>query len=445
MAFDRDIVIAPVTLAEIRSLLEVSTDDLSTLCTSNKINKWSKYKPVRNNKVEPLTVSGNVDEFKDSTMGSAGIDPNYGFGDRYGSYSGTVQYSQNDIFSTQSGYFFNDKEIPYLRPRGEVSGSYDEQYRLTDFIGYYHIAPPPMFYDKVLDANEDYQFSYCLHYNVDEDYELVDCINCVALNKPNSITMTYGGRHSDWKSNYCLHLDDFMANGAWYYSIAVILVDKTDGGYMFINTAKTVATLSGHKEYRQVVPQTGDNPSANGWYEKTGPYTYVLTTDTSVNPEKTYYELNNDTPIPSGPDIIKGMTYDDYNSMCDNRFPSGSTRYVVFEASYTTQTALTIRFDAYYVNRAWLRIKGFNPTSSNIHSNSFFKDGHEYWSTTVLFPFNGNDVRPAGIYIPTGGYRVNDDQTLAQGSGVSLQDCYSFAVCNKNMFSLECKNVNTIQ
>lgn len=44
--------------------------------------------------------------------------------------------------------------------------------------------------------------------------------------------------------------------------------------------------------YVAVTPQTGDNPKANGWYERSGSdpdYTYTLTTDTTVQDGKTYY------------------------------------------------------------------------------------------------------------------------------------------------------------
>lgn len=44
--------------------------------------------------------------------------------------------------------------------------------------------------------------------------------------------------------------------------------------------------------YTEAVPQTGDNPSELGWYERSGTspsYTYTLTEDTTVDSTKTYY------------------------------------------------------------------------------------------------------------------------------------------------------------
>lgn len=46
--------------------------------------------------------------------------------------------------------------------------------------------------------------------------------------------------------------------------------------------------------YRAVTPVGTENPSEEGWYERRGesePYAYVLTTDTEVDSEKTYYEV----------------------------------------------------------------------------------------------------------------------------------------------------------
>lgn len=49
-------------------------------------------------------------------------------------------------------------------------------------------------------------------------------------------------------------------------------------------------------DYSAVTPETGDNPKEKGWYERSGSagsYTYTLSTDTTVDNEKTYYEQVN--------------------------------------------------------------------------------------------------------------------------------------------------------
>ena len=51
----------------------------------------------------------------------------------------------------------------------------------------------------------------------------------------------------------------------------------------------TAGTIS----YTSVTPESGDNPAAEGWYERSGSagsYVYTLTEDTTVSAGKTYYE-----------------------------------------------------------------------------------------------------------------------------------------------------------
>lgn len=46
------------------------------------------------------------------------------------------------------------------------------------------------------------------------------------------------------------------------------------------------------ESYDSVTPETGDNPKEKGWYERSGSagsYVYTLTTDTTVDSQKTYY------------------------------------------------------------------------------------------------------------------------------------------------------------
>ncbi|MBQ3301759.1 MAG: hypothetical protein IJH04_06420 [Eggerthellaceae bacterium] len=52
-------------------------------------------------------------------------------------------------------------------------------------------------------------------------------------------------------------------------------------------TASTDTSVSDQKTYYALVP--GDNPKTEGWYEKSGS-TYTASTDTSVDESKTYYE-----------------------------------------------------------------------------------------------------------------------------------------------------------
>ena len=49
------VISAPVSIADVQQALGDASNDLATLCTSNKINKWSFYKPVISSKLFDLT------------------------------------------------------------------------------------------------------------------------------------------------------------------------------------------------------------------------------------------------------------------------------------------------------------------------------------------------------------------------------------------------------
>lgn len=94
-----------ISVSMVKQAIGSGSNDLETLCTHEKINKWSKWKPVRFNKVSGLT-EGDIQTSK------CGLDRNP---------------------QTQT--------ISYLRPRG---GTYNEFYRLGDFRNYNHLAVPPV-------------------------------------------------------------------------------------------------------------------------------------------------------------------------------------------------------------------------------------------------------------------------------------------------------------
>ena len=94
--------------------LGAASRDVGTLCTHPNINKWSKWKPVRFNKVTGLTLS----ELQSI---------NYGIG--------INNYSSVD--NVKSAYASEISVWTYLRPRG---GQLNEFYRLGDFRNYNHSA-----------------------------------------------------------------------------------------------------------------------------------------------------------------------------------------------------------------------------------------------------------------------------------------------------------------
>ncbi len=99
-----------ITTTLVGTTLGSSSRDVGTLCTHPNINKWSKWKPVRFNKVEGLTLA-------DLT----GVD------------FGLIPPPNNTDYLNVIGF-----KWVYARPRGGAN----EPYRLGDFRNYNNIAPP---------------------------------------------------------------------------------------------------------------------------------------------------------------------------------------------------------------------------------------------------------------------------------------------------------------
>lgn len=114
MGHSNGIITAPVGLdTDIPQTLGVSSKDLGTLCTSTAINKWARRKPIR--------LVGKWNEASDAEFKLAGFGLKLPTG------------SSDPVTAATRDY-------EYLRPRGT---SYNEPYRITDFINYHHYSLPP--------------------------------------------------------------------------------------------------------------------------------------------------------------------------------------------------------------------------------------------------------------------------------------------------------------
>ena len=69
MSYSNGIVNAPVTVYDIRNAVSHSSGDIGTLIGNGSINKWAKYKPVRNASIN--TVSGQWDYSNNKWLSSA--------------------------------------------------------------------------------------------------------------------------------------------------------------------------------------------------------------------------------------------------------------------------------------------------------------------------------------------------------------------------------------
>ena len=104
-----------ISVSMVKSAIGSGSNDVGTLCTHPNVNKWSKWKPVRFNKVTGLTLSD---------LGSAKGGMNL---IEISEIDSLIDFYKNNISYDWS----------YLKPRG---GNYNEFYRLGDFRSYHHEA-----------------------------------------------------------------------------------------------------------------------------------------------------------------------------------------------------------------------------------------------------------------------------------------------------------------
>lgn len=126
MAISGGNVTVPFTVPDLASLLGVGKVSGNyrgqDLCTAAAINMWSKVKPVRSYREGPLTAA----QF---------AEVNFGF-----DLAGIITYSPAACLALAKT---NAGAWTYLKPRGRVSSSLTEWYRLRDFNGYHHGAAQP--------------------------------------------------------------------------------------------------------------------------------------------------------------------------------------------------------------------------------------------------------------------------------------------------------------
>lgn len=107
-----------ISTSLVGTTLGVSTRDVGQLCIHPNVNKWSKWKPVRWNTVEGITIANLVAI-------------NYGL--VYNSYA--------NIDAVKAAYEANEEVMTYAKPRGSL---YNEPYRLGDFRNYEHSSIQPI-------------------------------------------------------------------------------------------------------------------------------------------------------------------------------------------------------------------------------------------------------------------------------------------------------------
>ena len=134
MSIINGIIQAPVSIADVKTVLGETSNDLAMLCKSDKINMWAKFKPVELNK--PFTSDefdfenrkwrDNATWFKGADfegVGICGIEVTHG-----GSLDSII-----DLYDKEQSNW----------SRVKVGSTFACPYRLSDFIGYKHAATAP--------------------------------------------------------------------------------------------------------------------------------------------------------------------------------------------------------------------------------------------------------------------------------------------------------------
>lgn len=126
------IITAPITTTKVANTLGVSSRDVGTLCTSDRINKWAKYKPV----CYYNTISGDADvicKAKYNNADGTGEFDNHSNGD-YGLAPGYREYVNYNSASDHAALVkaSNAYDWEYQQP----TGGPEYPYRLGDFRGY---------------------------------------------------------------------------------------------------------------------------------------------------------------------------------------------------------------------------------------------------------------------------------------------------------------------
>lgn len=104
-----------ISVSMVKSAIGASTNDVGSLCSHPNINKWSRWKPIRRNKLDGITLSDIA------------------------TVRGGLQFVEFDTLAALVTYYRNNPSysFEYLKPRG---GAQNEFYRLGDFRNYDHTA-----------------------------------------------------------------------------------------------------------------------------------------------------------------------------------------------------------------------------------------------------------------------------------------------------------------
>lgn len=191
------------TVSEVLKLSQTSgqqvssrnTFDLANLCTHDNINMWAKYKPFRSSIMFFRQDGDPTKSDRDEEMRRK----NYGIEPPGTRDSSDIASCINDVWT-------------YLRPRGK-NYTYNEPYRLSDFINYCHSDKPFAVAKESVTVNRYFNYS-----------------NDIILTKSRGIV-----------SKYALKVSDFAIFDT--YSNLAVLVTPSSGGNVFVRVTEGIGEV----------------------------------------------------------------------------------------------------------------------------------------------------------------------------------------------------------
>ena len=136
MANSNGIISAPVSFADVNTVLGTAHTDLATLCKVSQINKWAMYKPESYAVIGLLSLANR----KANYFGLTPSQNNKAKVTMYG-YGGTDAMNIGDSGYSMANIIAANIEWPYTKP----SGGSNSPYRLADFNQYIHSARCPIY------------------------------------------------------------------------------------------------------------------------------------------------------------------------------------------------------------------------------------------------------------------------------------------------------------
>ena len=146
-----------ISIQDVQQILGVSSGDLAVLCRSDKINSWSRYKPIRyanryllkSPVKEDVTNAIKLDECSVLRCGMSVVElTETQMKDKGG---GSIKGFAEQFFGTPTN--FTRTYDPFTSIH--VTGGEKQPYRLADFSDYYHAAVNPFQINPCYDSHSD--------------------------------------------------------------------------------------------------------------------------------------------------------------------------------------------------------------------------------------------------------------------------------------------------